>query len=97
MKMILEMQTYSQRQEALEILPADLHNSFLEIIMRIRSRPNASTDLGMRVLMWLHFAYRPLRLAELQHALAVKKTHIEFDAGSISQSALRQLSRISSS
>ena len=83
MKMILEMQTYSQRQEALEILPADLHHSFLGITMRIRSRPNASAELGMRVLMWLHFAFRPLKLAELQHALAVKKSHVEFDARNI--------------
>ena len=43
----------------------------------------SQADLGMRVLMWLHFAYRPLKLVELQHALAVKKSHIEFGAGNI--------------
>ena len=77
------MPTISQRREALEMLPSDLYDSFRDIITRIRQRPTASTELGMRVLMWIHFAYRPLKLVELQHALAVKKSHIEFDAGNI--------------
>lgn len=33
--------------------------------------------------MWLHFACRLLTLAELQHALAVNKTHAGFDVGNI--------------
>lgn len=37
----------------------------------------------MQVLMWLHFAYRPLRLEELQHALAVEESDKEFDADNI--------------
>ena len=87
--MILEMPTNSERQEALEILPTGLYNSFRGIITRIRRRPKASAELGMRVLMWLHFAYRPLKLVELQHALATRNSHTEFDAGSIpSQKAL---------
>ena len=38
----------------------------------------------MRVLMWLHFAYRPLKLRELQHALAVERGDTEFDSENIS-------------
>ena len=88
-KMILEMPTKSQRREALVILPTDLYNSFRGIMTRIQGRPNASSELGMRVLMWLHFAYRPLNLVELQHALAVKTGHTEFDSDNIpSQKAL---------
>ena len=88
-KMILEMPTKAQRREALVQLPPDLYNSFQGIISRIQGRPNASAELGMRVLMWLHFAYRPLKLVELQHALAVRKDHMEFDSDYIpSQKAL---------
>ena len=83
LKMTLEMPTISERKEALEVLPSDLYDSFRGIINGIRQRPKASAELGIRVLMWLHFAFRPLSLEELQHALAVKKGHIEFDAGSI--------------
>ena len=87
--MILEMPTKSQRREALEILPTDLYNSFQGIITRIQGRPKASAELGMQILMWLHFAYRPLKLAELQHALSVKQSHREFDEDNItSQKAL---------
>ena len=82
-KMILEMPTKFQRQESLGKLPADLYNSFQGIITRMQARPNASAELGMRVLMWLHFAYRPLKLVELQHALAVHKSHMEFQSDNI--------------
>ena len=79
--MVLGMPTKFKRRKALETLPTDLYNSFQGIITRIRECPNASqAELGMQVLMWLHFAYRPLKLAELQHALAVEKNHTEFDA-----------------
>ena len=69
--MVLEMPTIAERREALEILPTDLYHSFSGIITRIRRRP---TELGLRVLMWLHFANRPLKLVELQHALSVKES-----------------------
>ena len=77
------MPTNSQRREALEILPTDLYDSFRGIISRIRKCPTSQAELGIRVLMWLHFAHRPLKLIELQHALAVRRSHKEFDAGNI--------------
>ena len=82
--MVLEMPTRSKRREALGILPTDLHDSFQRIITRIRQCPRAGqAELGMRVLMWLHFSYRKLKLEELQHALAVEESHTEFDVGNI--------------
>ena len=81
-KMILELPTISQRREVLEMLPTNLNDTFRSIMTRIRGRPTGA-ELGMRVLMWLHFALRSLTLVELQHALAVRKTHVEFDTGNI--------------
>ena len=82
--MVLEMPTKSQRRKALETLPTDLYTSFQDIISRIRGCSRTSqAKLSMRVLMWLHFAHRPLKLAELQHALAVEKSDTEFDADNI--------------
>ena len=82
--MVLGMPTRSKRREALETLPSDRYNLFKEMITRIRERPNAAqAELGMRVLMWLHFTCRPLTLSELQHALAVEKSHNEFDDDNI--------------
>ena len=89
-KMVLGMPTISQRYEALQKLPPNLYESFRTITTRIRECLSPSqAELGMQVLMWLHFAYRPLKLVELQHALAVKKNHTELDAHNIpSQKAL---------
>ena len=88
--MVLGMPTKSKRRKALERLPTDLYDSFQGVIVRIRECLSASqAELGLRVLMWLHFAYRPLKLEELQHALAVEKSDTEFDADNIpSQKAL---------
>ena len=82
--MVLGMPTRTKRREALETLPTGLYDSFHRIIKRIRECPHAGqAELGMRVLMWLHCASRPLKLKELQHALAVEKGHTEFDSGNI--------------
>ena len=71
-KIALGMPTKPQRRKPLKDLPLDLYSSFRSIISRIRECPNiGQAELGMRVLMWLHFAYQPLKLVELQHALAV--------------------------
>ena len=79
--MILRMPTKFKRRVALKTLPTDLRDSFQGIVTRIQEAGQA--ELGMQVLMWLHFAYRPLKLAELQHALAVEKGHTEFFAENI--------------
>ena len=78
--MVLGMPTKSKRRKALATLPTTPYDSFRGIITRIRESNAFQAELGMQVLTWLHFAYRPLRLEELQHALAVEKTHTEFDA-----------------
>ena len=78
------MPTKSKRRKALESLPPNLYTSFQNIITRIRNHPNESqAEIGVRVLMWIHFACRPLTLVELQHALAVEKNDVEFDADNI--------------
>ena len=74
-KMVLGRHTDSQRWKALKSLPTDLYNSFQGIISRIRD----FTNIRMQVLMWIHFAYRPLKIAELQHALAIEKDQTKFD------------------
>jgi len=41
----------------------------------------SQVELDMRVLMWLHFDCRPLKIEELQHALAVERSDTGFDVG----------------
>ena len=84
--MVLEPSTKSRRWKVLEILPANLDELFQHITSRIRNYPTmnqAEAELGMQVLMWLHFANPPLKLLELEHALTVKKSNTEFHASHI--------------
>src|ERR1700753_279501 len=70
--MVLERRSIRKRREALENLPKGLAASFTNTIDRIRQSGDHTSDLGMKVLMWLHIAYRPLTVQELQVALAVE-------------------------
>jgi len=72
--MVLENPTEAARREALAILPLELDDAYSGILARIQKSGRSAhpiRNLGMRVLMWLHLATRPLLLKELQHALAV--------------------------
>src|SRR6201996_7976923 len=69
---VLQNRTVRRRCEALENLPEGLAASFTCTIDRIKQSEGHSADLGMRVLLWLHIAYRPLTVKELQEALAVE-------------------------
>ncbi|KAF8421814.1 ankyrin repeat-containing domain protein [Tirmania nivea] len=68
--------------KALGTLPTELNDTFEGVIKRIRELPGHA-KLGMKVLLWLHLAYRPLKLKELQHALAVEKNDVQFDEDNI--------------
>ena len=64
-------------------LPTELYGTFAEAIDRVQKQSRSDAELGMQVLMWLHLAYRPLALKELQHALAVDNDHTELDPENI--------------
>src|ERR1700753_938420 len=70
--MVLERRSIRKRREALENLPKGLAASFTNTIDRIRQSGDHTSDLGMKVLMWLHISYRPLTVQGLQVALAVE-------------------------
>ena len=82
-RIVLEGATIKQRRQALKTLPSTLGASFTSMIERIKKLPPAHAKLGMQVLLWLHLAYRPLKLRELQHALAVELGDTELDEENI--------------
>ncbi|KAJ7584184.1 hypothetical protein C8J56DRAFT_1167001 [Mycena floridula] len=58
-------------QRALEQLPMTLDTAYDAVIHnRIDSQSPLDRDLAYRVISWVFFAWRPLNLPELQHALA---------------------------
>jgi len=81
--MVLEGTTIRQRRLALNTLPASLAEAFASMIDRIMKLPLGQAKLGMQVLLWLHMAYRPFKLRELRHALAVEPGDTELDTENI--------------
>lgn len=71
-KTILNKQTAGDMDEALEQLPRDLDDAFAETLQRIRKQPDGQDTLSMETLMWIAHARRPLLVAELSEALAIK-------------------------
>ncbi|KAF8421792.1 hypothetical protein EV426DRAFT_189114 [Tirmania nivea] len=80
--MVMEQTTISKRRKALTTLPTELNDTFRVAIKQIE-QSRGYAELGMKVLLWLHLAYRPLKLEELQHALAVEKDDVQFEVDNI--------------
>lgn len=54
-----------------------------EALERIRVQPPSHVQLANQVLSWIVFAMRPLKMIELQHALAVEEDEPEIDEDNI--------------
>ena len=62
---------------ALESMPNELDELYRQTVDRIRRQPGDDGELGIRVLSWVTHAKRPLRVEEIQHALAVENDEDE--------------------
>ena len=70
---------------ALNQLPKELDATYDEAISRINDQSDERKELGLRVLMWVTTTFRPLSIAELQCALAVKLGDTNFDEDGITE------------
>ncbi|KAK0100804.1 hypothetical protein ONS95_007251 [Cadophora gregata] len=75
-----------QVRKALERLPAKLSTVYHDAIQRIRGQHEEEAQLAMRLLAWITHSYRPLKIEELQQAMAVMD--FEPDDKSISEEDL---------
>jgi len=66
-------------KNALKTLPEKLQDSYGEIINRICGQDPEDVELAKRVLVWISYAKRPLKSAELQEALSVTPDSTELD------------------
>ena len=71
-------------KKALHELPTTLYGNYDDAMERIKQQP--TKELALRVLLWIVYAARPLRLGELQHAIAIDE--LEADDRSISEESL---------
>lgn len=69
---VLNKTNAGDMDEALDHLPRDLDDAFLNTLQRIQAQPDGQDTLGMATLMWLAYARRPLHVNEMSEALAIK-------------------------
>ncbi|EAU90027.2 ankyrin repeat domain-containing protein 28 [Coprinopsis cinerea okayama7 len=58
-------------QQALDSLPADLHDIYSQALKRINEQPKLHADLAKHVLLWLVFAREAFTFPDLQYALSL--------------------------
>jgi len=82
---ILHESTISRRREKLSKMTTglELGDVYGTTIERIRAQDGDKSRLGMKSLMWISHAERPLRADELCHALAVELGSTDFDVGNV--------------
>lgn len=55
----------------MDILPEERDKTYEEALERIQRQPEDESKLAMRVFSWITHAIRPLKVGEIQHAIAV--------------------------
>ena len=58
-------------RKALQALPQEIHATSEEAMQRVERQDREAVRIGLRVLMWICLAQRPLTGQELQHAIAM--------------------------
>ena len=66
-------------QEAIGELPKTLHETYDDALSRINKQNEDEKELAERILSWISYAFRPLNIMELRHALAVTPGEEHFD------------------
>ena len=67
-----------QLQKAMDELPSKLPDTIDTAIHRLQSQSPMLREIGTSVLLWVTHALRPLRIEELQHALAIEPGDVTF-------------------
>ncbi|KAJ7578099.1 hypothetical protein C8J56DRAFT_716149, partial [Mycena floridula] len=68
---------------SLQTLPKEINNSYDETMRRIKAQGEDDSTLAHQVFMWLTYVQRPLKMRELQYALAVSSEMIEMEEDAI--------------
>ena len=79
---------YKAVRDALDILPAEVNDTYREVMTRIARQNRDDEALAKRVLMWITFAERPLSFVELRHAVSTLAKMPSIDSESLVQPQL---------
>lgn len=70
--------------KALHTLPTELEKIYELALERIQHQSADGWEIATKLLSWVVYAYRPLTLSEIQHALAVNEGDDHFEESEIS-------------
>jgi plasmid replication initiation protein len=83
MNAVVEQHSKAGVIKVLDNLPKDIDDIYDQAMERIERQPKADKELAERVLSWITYARRPLRVEELQHALTVSPEMANMDASAL--------------
>lgn len=75
--------TLRKLKSALHSLPEGLDKTYDEVWHRIKTQNPDDAELATKVIYWVFHAFRPLTIAEIQHALAVEPGDTTLDDDNI--------------
>jgi hypothetical protein len=79
MNSLAKKQTPRGVRVALDNLPNELDDTYSEAMLRIQSQDEEDAQFAERVLYWISYAYTPLTVVEIRHALAVEAGDADID------------------
>ncbi len=71
--------TVNELREAAKSFSSDVDNIYSFTWKRIEAQSEKRVSLAKRAIIWLTYAFRPLRIIELRHALAIRPSTATFD------------------
>jgi plasmid replication initiation protein len=83
MNAVVEQHSKAGVTNVLDNLPNDIDDIYNQAMERIERQPKPDKELAERVLSWITYAYRPLTVEELQHALTVSPQMANLDASAL--------------
>ena len=75
-------------RDALARLPPQLADTYGEMMKRINDQDEQKAEIAFKTIAWIAFAKRPLKVKEIQHALAVRPGDKSFDSSGITDEDL---------
>ncbi len=75
--------TVNELRKATESLSSDINDTYSSTWARIQAQSERRFSLATRAIIWLVYVCRPLKITELQHALAVQCGAETFDVDDV--------------
>jgi ankyrin repeat domain-containing protein 50 len=79
MDSLMSKHSLAAARKALQNLPTEVDATYDEAMERIERQSEDDRDLAKQVISWITYAFRPLSVQELQHALAITPETTEMD------------------